>query len=419
MKYTTGTVVFNDWVITRELGTGATGKVFEIEKSGFGTAIRSALKIVRIPRTDSEVRTAISEGMDHDSVTEYFQSFVDEILHEIEIMVSLKEHPNIVTYEDHCVIPHEDGIGWDILIKMELLTSLNEWQMAHPMTEELVIKLGQEISSALVYAGEHGLIHRDIKPENIFVDSLGRFKLGDFGIARTIEKTTGGLSKKGTESYMAPEVYLGKPYNSQVDIYSLGIVLYRFLNHNRLPFYPPAPEKITYSAKENALIKRMQGLPFPEPQNGSDRLKQIVLKACEYKTEKRYRSMKELHRDLQELTDKQEAEKTVRITENQKEKPKLKKMNKLLLAGMLGLGLAAGIFIAGNSRELRNGKDNTVLTARIETESETVTGETITESEMDETETEKSKNGYTIAINPGHTGCPPGSDKENGNGTWI
>ena len=111
MEYTTGTVVFNDWVITRELGTGATGKVFEIEKSGFGTAICSALKIVRIPRTDSEVKTAISEGMDHDSVTEYFQSFVDEILHEIEIMVSLKEHPNIVTYEDHCVIPHGDGIG--------------------------------------------------------------------------------------------------------------------------------------------------------------------------------------------------------------------------------------------------------------------------------------------------------------------
>lgn len=86
----------------------------------------------------------------------------------------------------------------------------------------------------------------------------------------------------------------------------------------------------------------MQGLPFPEPQNGSDRLKQIVLKACEYKTEKRYRFMKELHRDLQELTDKQEAEKTVRITEERKEKPKPKKMNKLLLAGMLGLDWQQG-----------------------------------------------------------------------------
>lgn len=301
MEYRIGSVVFNDWVITKELGEGATGKVYEIEKNGFGSSIKSALKVIRIPKTESDIQAVMSEGMDKESVTGYFQEFVDEILHEIEVMVSLKEHPNIITYEDHCVIPHEDGIGWDILIKMELLTSLTEWQLNHTMTEESVVRLGYEISSALAYAREHGLIHRDVKPENIFVDSLGRFKLGDFGIARTIEKTTGGLSKKGTESYMAPEVYLGKKYNEQVDIYSLGIVLYRFLNNNRLPFYPPVPEKISYSSREEALMKRMQGLPFPEPQNGSAELKRIVLKACEYLPENRYVSMSELHNDLQKL----------------------------------------------------------------------------------------------------------------------
>ena len=133
-------------------------------------------------------------------------------------MVSLKDHPNIVAYEDHCVLSHGDGVGWDILIKMELLTPLADWQSGHPLDEETVIRLGCEISSALAYAMDSGLVHRDVKLENIFVDHMGRFKLGDFGIARTIEKTTGGLSKKGTESYMAPEVYLGKNYNEQIDI---------------------------------------------------------------------------------------------------------------------------------------------------------------------------------------------------------
>ena len=301
MEYTTGTAVFNDWIITREIGQGATGHVYEIKKNGYGEEIRSALKVIRIPKSPSDIKAVMSEGMTQDDVTDYFKEFVDEILHEIKIMVSLKEHPNIVTYEDHCVTTHEEGIGWDILIKMELLTPLQEWQMDHPMNEKEIVRLGCEISSALSYAADHDLIHRDVKPENIFVDSFGKFKLGDFGIARTIEKTTGGLSKKGTESYMAPEVYLGKKYNAQVDIYSLGVVLYRFLNNNRLPFYPPITEKITYSDRESALMKRIQGLPIPEPVNGSAELKTVVLKACEYLPENRYASMSELHNALQNV----------------------------------------------------------------------------------------------------------------------
>ena len=139
---------------------------------------------------------------------------------------------------------------------MELLTPLADWQYNHPLDEETVIRLGCEISSALAYAMDSGLVHRDVKLENIFVDHMGRFKLGDFGIARTIEKTTGGLSKKGTESYMAPEVYLGKNYNEQIDIYSLGIVLYRLMNNNRLPFYPPFPEK---SASQTGKMRCQSG----------------------------------------------------------------------------------------------------------------------------------------------------------------
>ena len=301
MEYTIGTAVFNDWIITREIGQGATGHVYEIKKNGYGEEIRSALKVIRIPKSPSDIKAVMSEGMTQDDVTDYFKEFVDEILHEIKIMVSLKEHPNIVTYEDHCVISHEDGIGWDILIKMELLIPLQDWQMDHPMNEKEIVRLGCEISSALSYAADHDLIHRDVKPENIFVDSFGKFKLGDFGIARTIEKTTGGLSKKGTESYMAPEVYLGKKYNAQVDVYSLGVVLYRFLNNNRLPFYPPITEKITYSDRESALMKRIQGLPIPEPVNGSAELKTVVLKACEYLPENRYASMSELHNALQNV----------------------------------------------------------------------------------------------------------------------
>ena len=301
MNYAIGDFVFNDWQITREIGEGATGKVFEIEKNDSVITAKSALKVIRIPRSVSDVKTVMSEGMDEKSVTQYFREFVDEILREIKVMVSLKDHPNIVAYEDHTVIAHEDGVGWDILIKMELLTPLTEWMLNHPIDENTTIRIGSEISSALTYAFDNGLVHRDVKPENIFVDHTGHFKLGDFGIARTIEKTTGGLSKKGTESYMAPEVYLGKPYNEQIDIYSLGIVLYRLMNNNRLPFYPPIDQKISFSDREAALMKRVQGTPLPAPCNGSKEFQAIILKACEYLPENRYGTMHELYNDLQKL----------------------------------------------------------------------------------------------------------------------
>ena len=319
MNYTIGDSVFNDWIITRELGEGATGKVFEIQKNDHSISAKAALKVIRIPKSVSDVQEIMSEGMDEVSVTQYFRGFVDEILREIRIMISLKDHPNIVAYEDHLVREHEEEIGWDILIKMELLTPLSRWMTEHPVDERTVVRLGCEISSALAYATDGGLVHRDVKPENIFVDQMGRFKLGDFGIARTIEKTTGGLSKKGTENYMAPEVYQGKNYNDQIDIYSLGIVLYRLMNHNRLPFYPPITQAITFNDRENALMKRMQGTPLPAPANGSREFQKVILKACEYLPENRFKTMHEMYNALQQIKktegETKETQKSLQLTE--------------------------------------------------------------------------------------------------------
>lgn len=91
--------------------------------------------------------------------------------------------------------------------------------------------------NALEYCQCQNIIHRDIKPENIFVSRFGEFKLGDFGIAReTGSALRADYPKKGTFSYMAPEMYKGEEYDARVDIYSLGIVLYKLCNHNRLPF---------------------------------------------------------------------------------------------------------------------------------------------------------------------------------------
>ena len=169
------------------------------------------------------------------------------------------------------------------------------------LTEKEVIKLGMDLSKALEYCRKLKIIHRDIKPENIFVSRFGDFKLGDFGIARELERTMSGFSKKGTYSYMAPEMYKGKKYDSRVDIYSLGIVLYRLMNHNRLPFMSLEKQFITYRDKENALNKRVAGEQMSIPVDAGEQFARIILKACAYDPAQRYQTPEELYGALDDL----------------------------------------------------------------------------------------------------------------------
>lgn len=287
------------WYITKELGSGAYGTVFEVERKDYGN-MKAAMKVITIPSSPSELKSFRSENYDLDeqSVTSYFYGFVEEFVKEFQLMAELKGHSNIVSYEDHDIVKHSDGIGWDIFIRMELLKSMNDHYADNPPTVDEVVKLGIHICKALEVCKEFNIIHRDIKPSNIFVSRTGEYKLGDFGVARTLEKTSSGLSKKGTYTYMAPEVFKGESYGANVDIYSLGIVMYRLLNNNLEPFRTDR----TYANAEMALEKRMKGEALPEPMNADKNLSKIILKACSYSPKERYQSATEMREALESLT---------------------------------------------------------------------------------------------------------------------
>lgn len=309
MQYKEGTTVFGSWTIERKIGEGSFGQVFALQRKDFGQVYRAALKVIRVPQNDSELQAALAEGMTPEQAEQYFYSVVEDIVREFAIMARLKGTANVVSYEDHAVYRHPDGIGWDILIRMELLTPLLPYAYQNPFTKRDIIRLGIDMCKALELCQKYNIIHRDLKPENIFVSDNGDFKLGDFGIARTVEKTTSSMSKKGTYSYMAPEVYRGEEYGYNVDIYSLGIVLYRLLNKNRIPFLPPAPEPITYHKREAALELRMSGQPISKPFHAEGRLAEIVLKACAFSPRERYSSPAQMRQELEAiLYDQSEAE---------------------------------------------------------------------------------------------------------------
>lgn len=292
---------YKPWHVVQQIGKGSFGCVYEIQREDFGEVYKAALKVISIPRSEEEMETTCRErGLyDEKSVTQYYESAVAEVTKEFAFMTKLKGNTNIVSYEDHQLRKHANGIGWDVLVRMELLTPLSKYVYMHPLYCRDVVQLGIDICNALERCKRYEMIHRDIKMDNIFVSDQGDFKLGDFGVARIAEHTLSVMSKTGTPNYMAPEVEKGQAYGSNVDIYSLGVVMYRLLNCDRFPFFPSYPQPIVYQDVEKANIKRLKGEKLSCPVNAQDDLGKIVLRACEYNPEERYSDPVEMKKDLE------------------------------------------------------------------------------------------------------------------------
>ena len=293
--------LWGSWYIDEQLGEGSFGKVYKVHKDEFGKIYYAAVKMLSIPQSEAEIERARLE-MPEETIPTYFRGFVTDIVQEIDFMSAFKGNTNIVSIEDHKVVKKDD-MHWDILIRMELLSSLSAYMTNKPLTHRDVIQLGIDISHALELCALKNVIHRDIKPDNIFVSEYGDFKLGDFGVARNIERKNSEMSQKGTRTYMAPEVFHNKKdYGPTVDLYSLGIVMYRYLNNNRTPFMPPFPEPLNPHSKEDALFRRMKGdEPLPDIPDIEPELNDFVLKACSYKAEDRFRSASEFRMALEKI----------------------------------------------------------------------------------------------------------------------
>lgn len=289
--------VWPEWVCEKRIGQGSCGTVYQAVRGKGEAAERAAVKVIHIPQSEAETEMLRSEGMTEEESREYFDAVVEDLLSEVSLSSGLSDHRNVVRVEDYAVEPRRDGLGATIFIRMELLTPLSVYLSDKTLPEDDVIRLGRDICRALICCHKAGILHRDVKPENIFVDKEGNFKLGDFGIARRIEHASTCLTRVGTPFYAAPEVALSSQYDGRADIYSLGLVLYRLLNHNRLPFME-GKRLLTPADRNMAMERRRSGESLPAPLEASERLADVIRKACAFKPEDRYQTAEEFYEAL-------------------------------------------------------------------------------------------------------------------------
>ena len=136
---------WKEWKIDELIGQGAFGKVYKISKEDFGHVYGAALKIIEIPQNMSEVEYVRNEGMDEESINSYFYGIAEDVVKEFELMSKLKGNTNIVSYEDHMIEAKDNGYGWEISIRMELLTPLEKYIRKRMFSVKDVILLGIDI----------------------------------------------------------------------------------------------------------------------------------------------------------------------------------------------------------------------------------------------------------------------------------
>ena len=291
--------VFGSWHIVRIIGRGSYGTVYEVQKESGGLVDKAAIKHVSFPLDQQDLRRICEEvGTTNEAVIrDYVFQSVKEYRGEYEFMRELKGQTHIVSCEDFQVLEKADMPGYDIFIRMELLETVANRAMAGRMTQDEVVRMGIDICQALELIAKKNIIHRDIKPENIFVNENGDYKLGDFGSARSLGGLKSVVTAKGTPAYMAPEIMQMKEAGTYTDIYSLGLVMYRYTNGNRLPFMESLAS--TTMRRDEAASKRISGEKIPAPADADPALARIILKACEYKPEDRYQQAAELREALE------------------------------------------------------------------------------------------------------------------------
>ena len=251
---------FDYYEMLDDLGEGIFGAVkLGVEKK---TNQRVAIKIIKKNKTK--------------------ETDIELVRNEIDIM-KLCYHPYVVHLLDH----FENGEY--IFIVMEYIKggSLTDYMKSKKFdfTERRAAELIFQLAKGLKYLHRYGIIHRDLKPDNIMLTEAsdkGNIKIMDFGLSKILgkkEKSTDGF---GTLTFVSPEVLVRKPYNKEVDIWSLGVILYLMLSGD-LPFDDPdddeqkiaksivfqevqfPPEK--FGKRSQAVIDLIKGCLTKDPKN--------------------------------------------------------------------------------------------------------------------------------------------------------
>ncbi len=236
-KFVAGTILANRYRIIGLLGKGGMGEVFKAEDIKLNQTV--ALKF--LPDKLEKDKSAL-------------ERFHAEVRNARQV-----SHANVCRVFDIGEIENRHFLSMEFIDGDDLSSLLRR---IGRLPSDKAIEIARQLCFGLAAIHEAGILHRDLKPANVIIDSRGKARITDFGIAGIEEELTGGEIRVGTPAYMSPEQITGKEVSQKSDIYALGLVLYEIFTG-----------KQTFQA--DTIGDLLQKQQTTAPTNPSDILKEI------------------------------------------------------------------------------------------------------------------------------------------------
>ena len=218
------------------------------------------LKQISVPASAEQVSALLLTGAyaSEEEADEYYRKEAENLVREAEARKKLLDCPYILPFLG--VQMEKNDVGYTVYAVLPRRNSLQSYLDENTVSHLRGINMGIDLCVALSALREEGYLHGNLKPGNVFFSDSGRFLLGDFGLISTQDLQYAILPEQYRSCYTAPELsgVLGT-MNLTVDIYSLGMILYRIYNGNHAPF---VDEQTGPRAAE---ARRLAGEELPAP----------------------------------------------------------------------------------------------------------------------------------------------------------
>ena len=254
------------------------------------------LKHISVPAGEEQVQALLLTGAyaNEEEADAYYRKEAESLIQEAETRKRLLDCPYILPFLG-VQMEKKEGVGYDIYAVLPKRNSLESYLSENAVSHLRGINMGIDLCVALSALREEGYVHANLKPGNVFFSDTGRFMLGDFGLISTEDIQYAVMPEQYRSCFSAPELsgFLGG-LNPTVDLYSLGMILYRIYNGNHAPF---EDEQTDPKAAE---ARRLKGEALPAPLYADYELAGIICKACAFDPADRYQDPNDMRLELEQ-----------------------------------------------------------------------------------------------------------------------
>lgn len=246
------------WKIISRLPDDNGNEIYKVSKKDFdGTLISGLLRYVVIKNDEYNIENT------------------DFINDEASFLKTISQSGDCFNYLDIYVNNNPAKKKIEFFIITEDLKSLSEVMKSKDFDENKVLDFGIQMSAILERLESKNIFHGNINPDDIFVTFDGKYKLGGFSDFE---------SKIDDMSFIAPEIYKKENADFTTDIYSLGLIMYSMSNNGKIPF------ENDEVSKDDAVKMRFDGKAVTAPKNGSEKLKSVIVIACQPNNDNRWKN---------------------------------------------------------------------------------------------------------------------------------